>query len=181
MQCILVYVGTARTAVWADSSDNSAFSVNRAQTEELIALIDYSYHQHWLEKVVDFPFNITKCCMSWSCIFTMRRTSSLCFLFISSDVTVWGEEELLVITCSSPSVPYCTILPLVAVMPCWLLRMRKLQTWVLASCSSTLHHRRAPHPFMCHSPDRRMQHLGWMVTCGSVFTKNITVGSCMSF
>ncbi len=31
-----------------DSSEHSAVSVNKAQSEEFIALIDYSYSQHWL-------------------------------------------------------------------------------------------------------------------------------------
>lgn len=62
-----------------------------------------------------------------------------------------SEEEPSAFTCSSPTAPRCAISPMVAVMPCWLLRMRKLQTWVLASCSGTSHHLRAPHLFMCHS------------------------------
>ncbi len=32
-----------------DNSEDSALSVNIAQTEELIASVDYNYHQHCLE------------------------------------------------------------------------------------------------------------------------------------
>ncbi len=32
-----------------DNSENSALSVSIAQTEEFIASVDYSYHQHWLD------------------------------------------------------------------------------------------------------------------------------------
>ncbi len=32
-----------------DNSENSAFSVHRAETKKFIALIDYHHHQHWLD------------------------------------------------------------------------------------------------------------------------------------
>ncbi len=48
--CIMVHAGTAGKVVCAGQrKKNSAFSVNIAQTEEFIASVDYSYHQHWLE------------------------------------------------------------------------------------------------------------------------------------
>ncbi len=48
-QCILVHVNTARTTVSRTNSENSALSVNIAQTEEFNDSGDYSYHQHWLD------------------------------------------------------------------------------------------------------------------------------------
>ncbi len=46
VQCIMVHVGTARTATRAGQTQKTQLSVNTSQTEKFIVSFDYSYHQH---------------------------------------------------------------------------------------------------------------------------------------